>query len=237
MSWLGQMKTFLLRIIRHRRVAPYLLRWILNIHNWLYDLAGVLAVAVNDGIHPKHFLIRYKEWFCDHIGDDWVVVDVGSNTGSMAAMLATKARHVYGIELSPKLIEEARRTYPAPNLEFIAADATNYDYSDCQPIDCVTLSNVLEHIRDRVGFLTMLSRHLIWRDRSRQLFLIRVPTVERDWLASYKKEIGIEYRLDRTHEVEHTKKEFIREIKSAGLALESLEIRFGEFYAVCSGGK
>jgi len=231
------MKTFLLRIIRNKCVAPHLLRWILNVHNRMYDLAGILAVAVNDGVHPKHSLLKYKEWFCEHVRYNWVVVDVGSNSGAMTAMLATRVRHVYGVELSPKLVEEARRIYSAPNLEFIAADATNYDYSDCQPIDCVTLSNVLEHIDDRVGFLTMLSRKLIWRDRSRQLFLIRVPTIERDWLASYKKEIGVEYRLDRTHEVEHTKKDFMEEIERAGLALESLEIRFGEFYAVCSGGE
>lgn len=231
------MKALLLRILCSRRVAPYTLRWILSGHNLLYDLAGIVAVAANDGIHPKHYLLRYKEWFRDRIGHDWIVVDVGSNTGGMAAMLASKARYVYGIELMPKLVEAARRTYTAPNLEFIAADATKYDYSSCLPIDCVVLSNVLEHIVDRVEFLTMLRRNLSWRDPGRRLFLIRVPTLERDWLAHYKKNIGVEYRLDRTHEIEHTKAELVQELNDAGLTIESLETRFGELYAVCSGGE
>jgi SAM-dependent methyltransferase len=230
-------KALLLRILCGRRVAPYALRWILSAHSRLYDLAGIVAVSANDGIHPKHRLLRYKEWFRDRIGHDWVVVDVGSNTGGMAAMLASKARRVYGIELVPKLVEAARRTYTAPNLEFIVADATKYEYSSCLPIDCVALSNVLEHIVDRVGFLTMLRRNLSWRDPGRRLFLIRVPTIERDWLACHKKEIGVEYRLDRTHEIEHTKAELVQELNDAGLMIESLETRFGEFYAVCSGGE
>lgn len=228
-------KPLLLNILREKRVALFFLRLVMKAHNTLYDFAGFFAIAVNDGKHPKHHIVRYQEWFCDHIDANWVVVDVGSNTGSMAALLAGKAHYVYGIEIIPQLSDIARQKYTNKDLEFITADATTFDYSKCQPIDCVTLSNVLEHIHDRIEFLNMLRRRLPWRNPHACTFLIRVPTIERGWLAVYKKELGIEYRLDRTHEIEHTQEQFCVELQAAGLEIESLEVRFGEIYAVCHG--
>lgn len=204
-------------------------------HNFLYDLAGLLAIVVNCGKHPKHQLLRYQEWFRDHLEPGWVVVDVGSNTGSMAALLASKARHVYGIEIVPRLTAIAKKTHVAANLEFLTGDATNFDYSSCKAIDCVTLSNVLEHIENRVDFIAMLRKRLPWRRSDACTFLIRVPTIERDWLALYKKEAGVEYRLDRTHEIEHTRDEFMAELTAAGLSVMAFDVRFGEFYATCQG--
>lgn len=228
-------KPLLLHILRKKRVALFFLRLVMKAHNALYDMAGFFAIAVNGGKHPKHHILRYQEWFRDHIDADWVVVDVGSNTGSMAALLADKACHVYGIEIIPQHSEIARQKYAKNNLEFITADATSFDYSKCLPIDCVTLSNVLEHIRDRIAFLDMLRKRLPWRNPDSCTFLIRVPTIEREWLAVYKRELGIEYRLDRTHEIEHTQVQFCNELQAAGLEIESLDVRFGEIYAVCHG--
>lgn len=228
-------KSLILRLLLSKHIAPVAMPLVMKAHNILYDLSGPLAIEVNGGLHPKHRLLHYKEWFQEHIESDWVVIDIGSNTGGMAALLASKARHVYGIEIVPRLVETARRTHIAANLEFLTGDATTFDYSGCQPVDCVTLSNVLEHIQDRVGFISMLRRHLPWRDSRKCRFLIRVPTIERDWLAPYKKELGIEYRLDRTHEIEHTRDEFFAELKAAGLIVKDFDVRFGEFYAVCQG--
>lgn len=217
----------------NRHIAPTALRCVMRLHNVFYDLSGSLAIVVNGGKHPKHRLLRYQEWFYDHIEPAWVVVDVGSNTGSMAALLARKARHVYGIEIVPGLAELARQNFSADNLEFLTGDATNFDYSACQPVDCVTLSNVLEHIRGRSAFVAMLRQRIPWRNPGECNFLIRVPTIERDWLAPYKKEMGVEYRLDRTHEIEHTRDEFFAELSAAGLHVENFDVRFGEFYVVC----
>lgn len=228
-------KPLLLHILRKKRVALFFLRLVMKAHNALYDMAGFFAIVVNDEKHPKHHILRYQEWFRDHINADWVVVDIGSNTGSMAALLADKAIHVYGIEIIPQHSEIARQKYARNNLEFITADATSFDYSKCLPIDCVTLSNVLEHIRDRIVFLDTLRKRLPWRNPDSCTFLIRVPTIERDWLAIYKKELGIEYRLDRTHQIEHTQVQFCNELQAAGLEIESLDVRFGEIYAVCHG--
>ena len=228
-------KQLLKRLLLNKRVAPLMLRGALDLHNKLYSMLGVLAVAANGGRHPKHDLIRYDQWFIEQIEPEWVVVDVGSNSGTMAARLATKARRVIGIEIAAELIARARRLHRAENLEFIEADATTLDYSAFPVVDCVTLSNVLEHLTDRVQFIRLLCDRLPWRDRKDQKFLIRVPTIERDWVALYKKELGIEYRLDRTHKIEHTSDEFVAELMLAGLRIESMEVRFGELYAVCKG--
>lgn len=55
----------------------------------------------------------------------------------------------------------------------------------------------------------------------------------RDWITLYKKELGIEWRLDKTHYVEYTMETFQDEMKNAGLKIESHEIKFGEIYALC----
>lgn len=228
-------KRLILKVLLNKNVAPVAQKVVLKSHNLLYALSGILAIAVNDGLHPKHRLLRYKEWFLDHIEQGWVVLDIGSNTGAMPLLLAEKARHVYGIEIDTKLSEIAKQRNTTKNVEFLTGDATTYDYSACLPIDCVTLSNVLEHIDNRVDFLRMLRLRLSWSREDQRMFLIRVPTIEREWLAAYKKEIGMEYRLDRTHEIEFTKQEFFTEIEASGLKIDSFESRFGEYYAVCYG--
>jgi 2-polyprenyl-3-methyl-5-hydroxy-6-metoxy-1,4-benzoquinol methylase len=153
----------------------------------------------------------------------------------MPALLAEKAEYVYGVEIDPRLSEIARCSNSGRNVEFLTGDATTFDFSGCRPIDCVTLSNVLEHIRDRGSFLRSLLSRLPWRDVRHRVFLIRVPTIERDWLSAYKKEVGVDYRLDRTHEIEHTRHELVAELEAAGLAIANFEVRFGEYYVVCRG--
>lgn len=231
----ASLKALINWIFSHPKLARAALRNVMRLHNFTYDLCGILSIYVNLGVHPKHEIIRYNEWFANRVGGDSVVLDVGSNTGIMTAALAKKAAYVYGIELIASHVENARNSQVSSNLEYIHGDATTFDYSACRPLDCVTLSNVLEHIQDRVAFLKMLNAKLIWRNRESRIFLIRVPTLERDWLAPYKKTQNVEYRLDRTHAIEHTRSQFLEELAAAGLNVLELEVRYGEFYAVCSG--
>ena len=58
--------------------------------------------------------------------------------------------------------------------------------------------------------------------------------INRDWISVYKKEIGIEYRLDHTHFIEYTFSGFETELNDVGIKIESYKIKFGEIYAVCS---
>ncbi|GAI45387.1 unnamed protein product, partial [marine sediment metagenome] len=64
-------------------------------------------------------------------------------------------------------------------------------------------------------------------------FLFRTPIIDREWIVLYKKELGLEYRLDPTHYVEYTLEQFKEELGRANIATKKVDIRFGEIYAVC----
>lgn len=214
-------------------IQHQLLIRLLKLHNLLYRLITRLAIKIEGGSHPKHRLMRYEDWFVEHIEPGSVVLDVGCNTGAMALRLSEKAAFVYGIEINPLLCAEAERRHAVANLKFICADATTFDYCSCQAIDHVTLSNVLEHIDDRSRFLRRLLEQVVWRLPQTKSLLIRVPMVDRDWLTLYKKELGVDYRLDPTHYTEYTQRQFEQELSAAGVTVTALRICFGEIYAVC----
>ena len=92
--------------------------------------------------------------------------------------------------------------------------------------DVVILSNVLEHLPNRSIFLSK-----VWNKVNPKRMLIRVPLFERDWRVPLKKELGVEWRLDPTHETEYTIESWAKEIKEAGLAVTHQEIRWSEIWA------
>jgi len=49
----------------------------------------------------------------------------------------------------------------------------------------------------------------------------------------YKKKLGLDYRLDPTHHIEYTLKQFEEELGQANIVPKKVEVRFGEIYAVC----
>jgi len=54
--------------------------------------------------------------------------------------------------------------------------------------------------------------------------LIRVPMINRDWLTLYKKELGIEWRLDASHYTEYTLDSLTKELKSVDLQIKEYSI-------------
>lgn len=205
------------KLFVYKRIILLLLKF----HTILYGLITRLSVlAEPNNLHPKHRLMLYHQWFVSQCKSEWRVLDVGCGNGALSADLAKLCKTVVGIDISSDNIKQARQRAEG---EFICADATTYIFGS--KFDAVILSNVLEHIQDRVDFLGKLSKNS-------DLFLILVPMIDRDWVTLYKKEMGIEYRLDQTHFVEYTFESFIEEMKAAGLDVESFRICFGELYAV-----
>ena len=96
---------------------------------------------------------------------------------------------------------------------------------EIQKFDKIILSNVLEHIKDRVEFLKQMRK-------LSGVILLRVPLITRDWLAVYKKELGREYRLDRTHFIEYSLEELRDECVAGGWQITDFSIQFGEFWGV-----
>ena len=58
--------------------------------------------------------------------------------------------------------------------------------------------------------------------------------INRDWITLYKKELGVEYRLDKTHYIEYTLESFKKELEKAELKIQNYSIQFGEIWTIVS---
>jgi ubiquinone/menaquinone biosynthesis C-methylase UbiE len=220
------------KIILNKWIAKMLMKTLLQMHHGLNKLIGRMATVLNDGIHPKIEIMQYEQWFCDNIPANAVVLDIGSHLGKMAERMAHKASKVIGIEIVKSLYDESVRRTKRTNIQLIHGDATTMDLGKLGAIEIVTLSNVLEHIESRVEFLKNLIKNLK-RSPGEKTLLIRVPMIDRDWLTTYKRTWGVEWRLDPTHYTEYTMQEFRNELSSASLYIEKYEIKYGEIWASC----
>ncbi|MCF7866684.1 class I SAM-dependent methyltransferase [Candidatus Woesearchaeota archaeon] len=182
------------------------------------------VVKLNNGIHPKHEIMKYHDFFINNISDKDKVLDVGCGNGDVAHSISKKAKYVLGIDIEKGRIVEAKKRYKKQNLSYIFGDATKYKFKE--KFDVIVLSNVLEHIKERTVFLNKLSTIA-------PKILIRVPLITRSWLPPYLKSIKKEYRLDPTHFVEYTEDQIEEEIKKAGLKIKGQYVKWGEWYGVC----
>lgn len=214
-------------------ILKLLIHFVFTIHSKSYNLGSRLATKLH-GQNPKHWIINYEEWFLQNIQKDSEIIDIGSNTGALPTTLSSKAKSIHAIEINQKLfLQGDEKTKHLKNVHYHLADATKFDYQKLGEVDTVTLSNVLEHIEDRKSFLLALIKNVKWKP-SGVHFLIRVPSIEREWPAVYKKEQGFEYRLDYTHFIEYTEEEITNELSSVNLKIQSLKMKFGEFFISCT---
>ncbi|MBI5164727.1 MAG: class I SAM-dependent methyltransferase [Magnetospirillum sp.] len=203
--------------------ADEALRFLLGLDNVLYALSGRYAVAYGAGNHVKQRVTRYFDFFLARCHPDERVFDVGCGSGALAHALAERGCRLVAIDFSSAKIDHARAHHAHPRIQWLVGDATTAEIGSC---DVVVLSNVLEHVAERVDLLS----RLIARSGARR-FLIRVPLVERDWRVPIKRELGIEWRLDLTHHTEYTLESFGEEMAAANLAITHLEVRWGEIWA------
>ena len=227
------LQKILKKILFNSLSAKLLINVMLRFHNLSYKLSAIFSTILNDGKHPKHQILKYEKWFTENVEKSDIVLDIGSNTGLMVDYLSKKVEYVYGIEIDENLFNKAQNLIQKPNVEFICFDATIYDYSKSKDITVVTLSNVLEHIKDRVTFLKRIIKQIPWKDKFNKKILIRVPMIDRDWIAIYKKQVGVEYRLDNTHYTEYTYLQFKEELDKSSVEIISYQVKFGELYAIC----
>ncbi|MEG3619394.1 class I SAM-dependent methyltransferase [Magnetovibrio sp. PR-2] len=186
------------------------------------------ALAFGEGIHPKHRLTRYHDFFVDNIENASTVLDVGCGYGALARSIAARVdgAKVTGIDSDEPRLTQAQTTDNPDGVNFVLGDALK-DLPDGS-WDVMVLSNVWEHIEDRVGFM----RGLLAKVQPTKV-LIRVPVFERNWHLPMRKELGIGYFSDDTHFIEHTLAEFKDETEQSGLHILSQDIRWGEIWAVC----
>lgn len=201
------------------------LRFLFRLDNRLYELEGELATRYGDGEHTKHRHIRYHDFFIARIQRGDKVLDVGCGIGAVAYDVADRAGAIVtGIDIDANSIAKARTKYAHPNVTYVVGDVLKTVPED--PVNVVILSNVLEHLPDRAYFL----RRLVDTVKPEKM-LIRVPLFERDWRVPLKKELGVEWRLDDTHETEYTLDSFAAEMANAGLTVTHLEVHWGEIWS------
>ncbi|MBF0289964.1 MAG: glycosyltransferase [SAR324 cluster bacterium] len=229
LSWLIMLKSKLHVLLSSPPLAQVIVKTALKLHNKSYELAGHFSQFLEpDQLHPKHRLMNYHDWFIKHLQADWKVLDIGCGNGALAYDLGAHCNSVVGIDISAKNIQRAQTQFPREHITYICGDATQHSFQ--QSFDAIILSNTLEHIEHRVEFL-----QAVFANQSHQsppVLLLRVPMIDRDWITLYKKEQGMEWRLDPTHYTEYTFMQLEEELKQAGLLIESSEIKFGEFYGV-----
>jgi len=201
-----------------------LIKFVLKIYNYSYRIASILVKKLEkDHLHPKHRIMNYHQFFVDNIEIGDKILDLGCGNGALTYDAAKKANRVIGIDLSKKNIQIANAKYGRENIKYIVGDATK-DLSS-EKFDAIILSNVLEHIEDRLAFLESI-KHLAPK------ILIRVPMINRDWVALYKKELGVEWRLDNSHYIEYTLEGLQQELKKTGLRIINYSVQFGEIWAI-----
>ena len=222
------LKDFLVEVatIRVKSQAPAEgLRFLFGVEAALSPVQGKLAVAYGVGLHTKHRHMRYHNFFVNRIQARERVLDIGCGIGAVAYDVAERAKaYVVGIDRNADKIALARQRYMHPRVGYRVGDALQDLPSE--HFDVVILSNVLEHSSDRLQFLERVQQAA-----SPSRFLIRVPLFERDWRVPLKQELGVEWRLDATHETEYTLESFAEEMSAAGLSITHQEVRWGEIWA------
>jgi SAM-dependent methyltransferase len=208
-----------------RRPARDALLELLEIDRVVSGQIDLAAIEYGEGVHVKHRLMAYHDFFVDRIGATDRVLDVGCGYGAVANSIATRSgARVTGIDMDAGNVDKARRRFPVANLAFEHGTAP----ADLRTehFDVVVLSNVLEHIDSRLEFL----RQIVAKTTPSRL-LIRVPMFDREWRVPLRKELGLYYFSDPTHFVEYTRDSFEREMADAHLAVAHLQVNWGEIWA------
>ena len=98
-------------------------------------------------------------------------------------------------------------------------------------VDKVIISNVLEHIDNRIEFIKNLK--LI---TNAKYFLIRVPLLRGIGKFPLMRELGINYFSDSDHKIEHSILEFKQEMTDSKLIIKEIKTLWGEIWVSCVSG-
>jgi SAM-dependent methyltransferase len=216
---------FWLSVVAARRDHRRAVRELLIAYDDVYRALDKAAIAYDDGVHAKHRLTAYHDFFVERVRPGEVVLDVGSGKGELAFDLVTRAgAKVVGVDHDPFHLSFARSQFRDERLEFREGDVLAA-LPDGH-FDVVVLSNVLEHLAPRTDFL----RRVVGSAQPRAI-LVRVPVYQRDWTVPLKAEVGLPSYWDPDHEIEYDEELFREELGAAGLEVTELLLRWGEIWA------
>lgn len=109
--------------------------------------------------HPWDHNAHYHRWILRRLPGRFVrALDVGSGSGDLARLLATRAEAVHGIDADPAIVERAReRTAPGVPVTFSVGDALGDVPSG--PYDVITCVATIHHM-PMTDALTRFREHL-----------------------------------------------------------------------------
>lgn len=212
---------------RARVLAPERrMRELLVMQNFLANELAEAGQALGGGSHVKHGLMGYHEFFAQRIAAGDCVLDVGCGGGELAATIArATGASVLAADCDAGCVARARHNCIGLPVEVVLADVLAWQPP--QDVSVLVLSNVLEHLPERAAFLQRL-----FHSSGARRALVRVPMYERDWTVPMREQMGIEWRLDITHETEYRLPQFEAEVCAAGCRVEEMQIRWCEIWAV-----
>ena len=201
------------------------MRRLLEVEDRLTGQINALAIRYDDGIHVKHRLMRYHDFFVERLRPGERVLDIGCGVGAVANSMATRAEAVVtGVDISRDNLATANKHFRHPNLTFVEGDVLQE--LPLGSYDTIIMSNVLEHFERRVEFLKTTQTRI-----NPRRWLIRVPMINRHWLVPMRQELGLPYFSDATHFVEYTQQSFEDEMQAADMMIIDLQINWGEIWA------
>jgi SAM-dependent methyltransferase len=200
------------------------MRQLLQAYEDAYLGVDLGAIAYDDGVHAKHRLTQYHDFFVERIRSGERVLDIGCGKGELAHDVAERAgATVLAIDASPWMLEFARKRFSHPRVTYVQANAV--DYAPDKPVDVAILSNVLEHIGPRRELLRALRQHA-----GAQRLLLRVPMLERDWTVPLRRELGLPHFSDPEHKVEYDPRLLRDELAAAGWEMGEPTLVWGEIW-------
>jgi demethylmenaquinone methyltransferase/2-methoxy-6-polyprenyl-1,4-benzoquinol methylase len=114
-----------------------------------FDVFNALAETWDEKTHHDMGKVRLMvDLLC--LKDDETVLDVGTGTGVLLPLLMEKTpgKNISAIDGAEKMIEAARKKFPASGITFIAADARDYPF-DMDTFDHIICYSVFPHFEEK----------------------------------------------------------------------------------------
>lgn len=168
------------------------------------------------GINERHLSILSKVK-AQGLSKDCDVLEIGCGIGTFTKLLKDFITdgNILAIDISDESIKEAKEKYNAKNLNFIAADATSYDFKN-KKYDVIVLPDVIEHIPLRYHYDLFKTLSSVLKDNG--IIFIHIPN-------PYFLEWCHENRTDLLQIIDQPiyTKELVRNISDHDLYIHKLE--------------
>ncbi len=164
-------------------------------------------------IHPKH-LLSQDPYFQELLRQEDILLDVGCGNGMNTLKSARSVAFAVGFDIDldeirkGKTISKMQRT---ENVDFVLSDAETCCPFVEDAFDKILLIDVLEHLNNRAGVLTYLSRLL----RKHGKLVLSIPNRDTHW-KRMKRDAGLSALAASDHKIEYDQASLTEELSASG---------------------